>query len=129
MREGKIFGKQVVMNEKEWEHCLRRVDVERAKLEYIAGAGEKNYYIYVKCPFCKASERYCDECPLGTFSSADSESWGCIRLFELVSGKVGAKRMCVGLDDAYILWDKTEDRDARKILKFIHTQLLRMRRK
>ena len=123
MREGKIFGKQVVMNEKDWERCLRRVDAERAKVY-----GER-YKIHVSCPFCKANERYCEECPLGTFSSLESQSWGCIRLFDFVAKEVGAERMCVGLDDAHILWDKTDNRDAQKILKFIHTRLLKMRKR
>lgn len=122
MRKGKFLGKKVVMSDRHWELSLKRVDVTRAK-----EAGGK-YRIYVPCPFCSADYRGCKKCSLVVFAEAGVRDWGCVRLFKLVMKKVGAKTF-PALFDVSVSWDtyEPEDRDARKILKFIRAGLLKMK--
>ena len=122
MRKGKFLGKKVVMSDKHWELCLKRVDVTRAKED------RGMYQILVPCPFCSAEYRGCGKCSLAVFAKVGVPDWGCVRLFKLVMKKVGVKTFPALFDD-YVSWNTydDEDSDARKILKFIHKGLLKMK--
>lgn len=124
MRKGMFLGKQILLTNKHWERCLKRVDVRRAV------AGGNTWFIHVKCPFCKSRGRPCQvtECPLSVYALQGSHEWGCARLFKLVMKKVGAKTFPALFDD-YVSWDtcEPENKDARKILEFIHKGLLSMK--
>jgi len=121
MRVGYFIGKQVVMSNKDWRRCLKRVNIKKIK---EVGRG-RSMRIIAPCPFCKSGDRDCTTCPLGVFAPRFGATCGCVRMFRMVAGKLDVTSVITLFDD-YVSWDESDDKAARKILEFIHTKLLVM---
>lgn len=125
MRTGTFFGKQVILNNRDWKKCLKRVDIKKVNKKTEHGSNE--YMIKKPCPFCTTKDRDCRKCPLDVFAPKNRISFGCIRLFKLVSKDIKVKH-CLTLFDDYISWPYDDDEDARRILETIYIQLLKMKK-
>lgn len=125
MRTGIFFDKQVTLKERDWKKCLERVNTKKAKLK---NQYSSEYRIAKACPFCTFHKRNCEKCPLDVFTPKNKASYGCVRLFNLVSQSIKAKR-CLTLSNEYVSWEYDDDEDARRILKTVYNMLLKMKKK
>ena len=126
MRAGKFFGQRVVMTEKQWKACLRRVDVKGAR------AGSYKWYLHAPCPFCTIIGRRCKECPLGSFKDKDYYAYGCLILINRVGKQDCALEYrattYLTLSDEEICWRAEDNENAQLILKALHARFSKMKR-
>lgn len=127
MRVGNFFGKRVVLSNKQWEACLRRLDIRGA------AAGSEKWFIHAKCPFCSVDNRFrgqCEVCPLGIFKHSDS--YGCLILVNRVGREDCGLRLrataFLDFADASISWYLSSDKKARIVLQALYVRFKKMRK-